>query len=141
MKHRPVVRVDGTHSWTVLRCVSVPQRPDLALVSGSGSRMSVWGCGSTVGRSPATAGCPGWCKQALGVCAALAAGVPEWRRGGVRHSLENLVRQREKWNRWCEDNSSAFEYTAVSNMRHCVGADDRNRTRNLLFTKCALPPR
>jgi len=33
-------------------------------------------------------------EQALRVCAALAAGVPEWRRGGVRHSLERLVRQR-----------------------------------------------
>jgi hypothetical protein len=33
-------------------------------------------------------------ELALGVCAALAAGVPEWRRGGVRHSLEALVRQR-----------------------------------------------
>jgi Transposase DDE domain group 1 len=33
-------------------------------------------------------------EQALGVCAALAACVPEWRRGGVRHSLEALVRQR-----------------------------------------------
>jgi hypothetical protein len=33
-------------------------------------------------------------EEALGVCAALAAGVPEWRRGGVRHSLETLVRQR-----------------------------------------------
>jgi hypothetical protein len=33
-------------------------------------------------------------EAALGVCAALAAGVPEWRRGGVRHSLEALVRQR-----------------------------------------------
>ena len=33
-------------------------------------------------------------EQALGVCAALAARVPEWRRGGVRHSLERLVRQR-----------------------------------------------
>jgi DDE family transposase len=30
----------------------------------------------------------------LGVCAALARCVPEWRRGGVRHSLEALVRQR-----------------------------------------------
>jgi hypothetical protein len=30
----------------------------------------------------------------LGVCAALAARVPEWRRGGVRHGLERLVRQR-----------------------------------------------
>ena len=33
-------------------------------------------------------------EEALGVCAALAAGVPEWRRGGVRHSLAALVRQR-----------------------------------------------
>lgn len=32
--------------------------------------------------------------QALGLCAALAACVPEWRRGSVRHSLESLVRQR-----------------------------------------------
>ena len=28
------------------------------------------------------------------VCARLAAGLPEWRRGPVRHSLETLVRQR-----------------------------------------------
>lgn len=33
-------------------------------------------------------------EEALGVCATLAACVPEWRRGGVRHSLEALVRQR-----------------------------------------------
>lgn len=33
-------------------------------------------------------------ETALGVCAALAAQVPEWRRGGVRHSLVTLVRQR-----------------------------------------------
>ena len=33
-------------------------------------------------------------ETALGVCAALAARVPEWRRGGVRHSLGRLVRQR-----------------------------------------------
>jgi hypothetical protein len=32
--------------------------------------------------------------QALGWCAALAACVPEWRRGPVRHSLQTLVRQR-----------------------------------------------
>jgi hypothetical protein len=31
---------------------------------------------------------------ALGVCEALAAEVPEWRRGPVRHSLATLVRQR-----------------------------------------------
>src|SRR5437588_5478616 len=33
-------------------------------------------------------------EAALGVCAALAACVPEWRRGPVRHSLAALVRQR-----------------------------------------------
>jgi hypothetical protein len=33
-------------------------------------------------------------EATLGVCAALAACVPEWRRGPVRHSLEALVRQR-----------------------------------------------
>ncbi|GAC1530383.1 MAG: IS1380 family transposase [Chloroflexota bacterium] len=31
---------------------------------------------------------------ALGLCAALAAHIPEWRSRGVRHSLETLVRQR-----------------------------------------------
>ncbi len=33
-------------------------------------------------------------NTALGVCAALAAHVPEWRHGPVGHSLETLVRQR-----------------------------------------------
>src|ERR671934_1161475 len=32
--------------------------------------------------------------QALGLCAALAACIPEWRHGPVRHALETLVRQR-----------------------------------------------
>jgi hypothetical protein len=32
--------------------------------------------------------------RALGLCEALAAGVPEWRRGPVRHDLATLVRQR-----------------------------------------------
>jgi hypothetical protein len=32
--------------------------------------------------------------QAVGVCAALAAVLPEWRRGPVRHTLDTLVRQR-----------------------------------------------
>jgi Transposase DDE domain group 1 len=32
--------------------------------------------------------------RALELCAALAAGIPDWRRGRVRHSLETLVRQR-----------------------------------------------
>jgi hypothetical protein len=38
-----------------------------------------------------------WLAEAdsrLGLCAALAAQLPEWRRGPVRHSLETLVRQR-----------------------------------------------
>jgi hypothetical protein len=33
-------------------------------------------------------------EDAVGVCAALAAGVPEWRRLHIRHSREALVRQR-----------------------------------------------
>ena len=33
-------------------------------------------------------------EEALGICAAFAARVPEWRRGPVRHSLATLVRQR-----------------------------------------------
>lgn len=33
-------------------------------------------------------------EAAVGVCGALAAHVPDWRRGPVRHSLEALVRQR-----------------------------------------------
>jgi hypothetical protein len=33
-------------------------------------------------------------EEATGICAALAACVPEWRRGRVRHSLTALVRQR-----------------------------------------------
>jgi hypothetical protein len=36
----------------------------------------------------------GEAEAGLGLCAALAADVPEWRRGPVRHSLEALVRQR-----------------------------------------------
>src|ERR1700694_945987 len=32
--------------------------------------------------------------RALGLCAALAGQIPEWRRGPVRHGLETLVRQR-----------------------------------------------
>jgi hypothetical protein len=33
-------------------------------------------------------------EAALGLCAAFAAAIPEWRRGHVQHSLEALVRQR-----------------------------------------------
>jgi hypothetical protein len=48
------------------------------------------------GRLTADGGLP-WLAEAeaaLGVCAAFAARVPEWRRGRVQHTLETLVRQR-----------------------------------------------
>jgi hypothetical protein len=48
------------------------------------------------GRATSDGGLP-WVAEAerqLGVCAALAACVPEWRGGRVRHSREDLVRQR-----------------------------------------------
>lgn len=48
------------------------------------------------GRLTSDGGLP-WLERtdrALGVCAALAACIPEWRRGPVRHTLETLVRQR-----------------------------------------------
>jgi hypothetical protein len=48
------------------------------------------------GRLTSDGGLP-WLEQAettLGLCAAFAATIPEWRRGPVRHSREMLVRQR-----------------------------------------------
>lgn len=48
------------------------------------------------GRLTSDGGLP-WLEQvdaALGLCAAFAMRIPEWRRGPVRHSLELLVRQR-----------------------------------------------
>ena len=48
------------------------------------------------GRLTSDGGLP-WLAEAdaeLGLCAALAACVPEWRRGPVRHDLATLVRQR-----------------------------------------------
>jgi hypothetical protein len=48
------------------------------------------------GRLTSDGGLP-WLEQAdaaLGLCAALAMGIPEWRRGPVRHARETLVRQR-----------------------------------------------
>ncbi len=48
------------------------------------------------GRLTSDGGLP-WLAQLdseLGLCEALASCVPEWRRGAVRHSLEDLVRQR-----------------------------------------------
>jgi hypothetical protein len=48
------------------------------------------------GRLTSDGGLPwlGEAEHALGVCAGLAAAVPEWRRGPVRHPLAALVRQR-----------------------------------------------
>ena len=48
------------------------------------------------GRLTSDGGLPwlGEADTALGLCEALAACIPEWRRGPVRHSLETLVRQR-----------------------------------------------
>jgi hypothetical protein len=48
------------------------------------------------GRLTSDGGLPwlGEAEAALGLCAAFAACVPDWRRGPVRHSLETLVRQR-----------------------------------------------
>ncbi len=48
------------------------------------------------GRLTSDGGLPwlGEADRALGLCDALAACVPEWRRGSVRHSLATLVRQR-----------------------------------------------
>ena len=48
------------------------------------------------GRLTSDGGLP-WLAEAdnaLGLCAALASTIPEWRRGPVRHTLETLVRQR-----------------------------------------------
>ena len=48
------------------------------------------------GRLTSDGGLPwlGEAEAAIGVCAALAACVPEWRRSHIRHSLGTLVRQR-----------------------------------------------
>src|SRR5829696_3898160 len=73
-----------------------------ATATGSGVGFTFWQGGANLlmrfdgGQMTSDGGLP-WVAQAeaaLGVCAALAAGVPEWRRGGVRHSREALVRQR-----------------------------------------------
>ncbi len=73
-----------------------------ATAAGSGVGFRFWqddvnlGVHFDGGQISSDGGLP-WVVQAeetLGVCAALAACVPEWRRGGVRHSLVRLVRQR-----------------------------------------------
>jgi hypothetical protein len=48
------------------------------------------------GRLTSDGGLP-WLEEAeatLGICAAFAAGIPDWRRGPVRHTLATLIRQR-----------------------------------------------
>jgi hypothetical protein len=73
-----------------------------ATATGAGVGFTFWQGGANLltrfdgGQVTSDGGLP-WVAQAeaaLGVCAALAACVPEWRRGGVRHSREALVRQR-----------------------------------------------
>jgi hypothetical protein len=73
-----------------------------ATATGSGVGFTFWQGDANLlvrfdgGQLTSDGGVP-WVAQAeaaLGVCGALAACVPEWRRGGVRHSLTNLVRQR-----------------------------------------------
>ena len=75
---------------------------DCATVAAPAAGFTFWAADANVfarfdgGRVTSDGGLP-WvarAEEALGVCAALAACVPEWRRGGVRHSLEALVRQR-----------------------------------------------
>jgi hypothetical protein len=48
------------------------------------------------GRLTSDGGLPwlGVAEATVGICAAFAAVIPEWRRGSVRHALESLVRQR-----------------------------------------------
>ncbi len=55
-----------------------------------------WEVGFDAGRLTADGGLP-WvaaAEDALGVCAAFAAAISDWRRGPVRHPLATLVRQR-----------------------------------------------
>ena len=75
---------------------------DCATAVGSGAGFTFWQADANLlarfdgGQVTSDGGLP-WvarAEAALGVCAALAAWVPEWRRGGVRHRLETLVRQR-----------------------------------------------
>src|SRR6266516_1807698 len=75
---------------------------ECATAVGSGTGFTFWQADANLlarfdgGQVTSDGGLP-WvarAEAALGVCAALAGCVPEWRRGPVRHSLELLVRQR-----------------------------------------------
>lgn len=75
---------------------------DCATAEGPGVGFTFWQADANLlvrfdgGQVTSDGGLP-WVAEAeaaLGVCAALAACVPEWRRGPVRHSLAALVRQR-----------------------------------------------
>ena len=78
---------------------AIPCVPAASVGPGYAFRTPIGGALSArfdAGRLTSDGGLP-WLEQAdraLGVCAALAAGIPEWRRGPVRHTLETLVRQR-----------------------------------------------
>lgn len=72
------------------------QSRTLLLAGGVSRRELVQTCQFDAGHLTSDGGLA-WVQQAdaaLGVCAALAEQVPEWRRGPVRHSRETLVRQR-----------------------------------------------
>src|ERR687886_2872174 len=73
--------------------MSHPTTPQLCFDSPAGLPLEA---AFDAGRLTSDGGLP-WLAEAdraLGLCAALAAGVPEWRRGRVQHALLTLVRQR-----------------------------------------------
>ena len=70
-----------------------PTTPVLTVESPAGVPLDV---AFDAGRLTSDGGLP-WLAEAdhaLGLCEALARGIPDWRRGPVRHSLATLVRQR-----------------------------------------------
>jgi hypothetical protein len=73
--------------------MSHPTTPQLCFDSPAGLPLEA---AFDAGRLTSDGGLP-WLAEAdtaLGLCAALAAGLPEWRAGPVRHNLATLVRQR-----------------------------------------------
>src|ERR687885_1254510 len=73
--------------------MSHPTTPQLCFDSPAGLPLEA---AFDAGRLTSDGGLP-WLAEAdraLGLCAALAACVPDWRRGPVRHALATLVRQR-----------------------------------------------